>query len=220
MGLIITLQVHIPHNALVGLWRCVIETTAVTPGSRVEEFRCKDDMYVLFNPFCRDDPVYLDSEELRREYVFNETGKVFVGTHNRPKGRRWVYGQFSDVVLPATQLLLETSGLSATERGNPVQVVRAISAMVHANDDNGLLEGKFEGAFEDGVCPWVWTGSCKIFEQFLRNGCKPVKYGQCWVFAAVATSSTIHFIPFENSFLNSFHFFDWIFCGPQYAALW
>jgi len=187
-GLIITLQVHIPHNALVGLWRCVIETTAVTPGSRVEEFRCKDDMYVLFNPFCRDDPVYLDSEELRREYVFNETGKVFVGTHNRPKGRRWVYGQFSDVVLPATQLLLETSGLSATERGNPVQVVRAISAMVHANDDNGLLEGKFEGAFEDGVCPWVWTGSCKIFEQFLRNGCKPVKYGQCWVFAAVATS--------------------------------
>jgi len=187
-GLIITLQVHIPHNALVGLWRCVIETTPVTPGSRVEEFRCKDDMYVLFNPFCRDDPVYLDSEELRREYVFNETGKVFVGTHNRPKGRRWVYGQFSDVVLPATQLLLETSGLSATERGNPVQVVRAISAMVNASDDNGLLEGKFEGAFEDGVCPWVWTGSCKIFEQFLRNGCKPVKYGQCWVFAAVATS--------------------------------
>ena len=60
---------------------------------------------------------------------------------------------------------------------------------VHANDNNGLLEGKFEGSFEDGVCPWAWTGSCKIFEQFLRNGCKPVKYGQCWVFAAVATSS-------------------------------
>ena len=43
-----------------------------------------------------DDPVYLDSEDLRREYLMNETGKVFVGTHNRPKGRRWVYGQFSD----------------------------------------------------------------------------------------------------------------------------
>jgi transglutaminase 1 len=187
-GLIITLQVHIPHNALVGLWRCVIETTTSTPGSRVEEFRCKDDVYVLFNPFCRDDPVYLDNEDLRREYVFNETGKVFVGTHNRPKGRRWVYGQFSDVVLPAAQLLLEMSGLSATERGNPVQVVRAISSIVNATDDSGLLEGKFEGTFEDGVSPWVWTGSCKIFEQFLRNGCKPVKYGQCWVFAAVATS--------------------------------
>ena len=77
-----------------------------------------------------DDPVYLDSEDLRREYVLNETGKVFVGTHHRPKGRRWVYGQFSDVVLPAAQLLLEMSGLSPNERGNPVQVVRAISSIV------------------------------------------------------------------------------------------
>ena len=46
-------QIHIPPNALVGLWRCMIETTTSTPGSRVEEFRCKDDVYVLFNPFCR-----------------------------------------------------------------------------------------------------------------------------------------------------------------------
>jgi transglutaminase 1 len=60
----------------------------------------------------------------------NETGKVFVGTHHRPKGRRWVYGQFSDVALPAAQLLLEQSGLNPTERGNPVQVVRAIASIV------------------------------------------------------------------------------------------
>lgn len=77
-----------------------------------------------------DDPVYLDSEDLRREYLMNETGKVFVGTHHRPKGRRWVYGQFSDVALPAAQLLLEQSGLNPTERGNPVQVVRAIASIV------------------------------------------------------------------------------------------
>ncbi len=77
-----------------------------------------------------DDPVYLDSEELRREYVMNETGKIYLGTHNRPKGRRWIYGQFQDSVLPATHLLLELSGLSPTERGNPVQVARAISSIV------------------------------------------------------------------------------------------
>ena len=57
----------------------------------------------------------------------NETGKIFVGTHHRPKGRRWVYGQFQDVVLPATHLLLEMSGLSPTERGNPVQVLHSNS---------------------------------------------------------------------------------------------
>ncbi|KAK4036206.1 hemocyte protein-glutamine gamma-glutamyltransferase [Daphnia magna] len=187
-GFNITFQVHIPANALVGLWRVNIETTTTTPGARIDEFRFKDDIYILFNPFCRDDPVYLDSEDLRREYLMNETGKVFVGTHHRPKGRRWVYGQFSDVALPAAQLLLEQSGLNPTERGNPVQVVRAIASIINANDGFGLLEGKWEGSFEDGVCPWVWTGSSKIFEHYLRNGSKPVKYGQCWVFAAVATS--------------------------------
>lgn len=120
----------------------------------------------------------------------NETGKVFMGTHQRPKGRRWIYGQFSDVVLPAIQLLMEMSGLNATERGNPVQVVRAISSVINSTEsDEGLLEGKWEGAFEDGTSPWAWTGSSKIFEQFLRNGCKAVKYGQCWVFSAIATTS-------------------------------
>lgn len=87
-------------------------------------------MYILFNPFSRDDLVYLESEEQRREYVLNETGKVFVGTHHRPKGRRWVYGQFADVALPVAQLLLEMSGLNPSERGNPVQVARAISGIV------------------------------------------------------------------------------------------
>lgn len=52
-GFNITFQVHIPANALVGLWRVTIETTTTTPGARVDEFRFKDDIYVLFNPFCR-----------------------------------------------------------------------------------------------------------------------------------------------------------------------
>ena len=35
---------------------------------------------------------------------------------------------------------------------------------INANDGYGLLEGKWEGSFEDGVCPWAWTGSSRIFE--------------------------------------------------------
>lgn len=80
--------------------------------------------------FLADDPVYMDSEDQRREYCMNETGKIFVGTHHRPKGRRCVYDQFSDVALPVAQLLLEQSGLNPTERGNPVQVARAIASIV------------------------------------------------------------------------------------------
>ena len=50
---VMTLQVNIPANALVGLWRCHIETTTTTAGARPDEFRCRDDIYILFNPYCR-----------------------------------------------------------------------------------------------------------------------------------------------------------------------
>lgn len=53
---------NIPANALVGLWRVTVETTSTTPGSRVDEFRFKDDMYVIFNPFCRGTIVLNNSE--------------------------------------------------------------------------------------------------------------------------------------------------------------
>lgn len=33
---------------------------------------------------------------MRCGYVMNETDKMHVGTYNTPKGRRWVFGQFSD----------------------------------------------------------------------------------------------------------------------------
>ena len=134
--------------------------------------------------------MYLDSADLRREYVLNEQGKIFVGTHRRPKGRPWNYGQFSDLILPVTQLLLEVSNLSYVQRGDAAQIVRAISSVVNSDEDGGLVEGKWIGAYEDEVSPWFWTNTSKIFQQYLENGFRPVKYGQCWVFAAITTTST------------------------------
>lgn len=72
----------------------------------------------------------MDDEELRQEYVLNDTGKVFMGSYQRPQGKQWIYGQFDDSVLPAAMLLLEIARLNHAERGNPIQVVRAISAAV------------------------------------------------------------------------------------------
>lgn len=75
----------------------------------------------------------MEGDSQRREYVLNETGKIWVGSYKQPKGRRWIYGQFDDVVLPATMYLLEQSGLAHTDRGSPVQVVRAISQIVSSH---------------------------------------------------------------------------------------
>jgi len=55
-------------------------------------------------------------------------------------------------------------------------------------DDNGLVEGKWDGSFEDGTSPFAWIGSTPIFEEFY-NTQQPVKYGQCWVFSGVIVTS-------------------------------
>lgn len=62
--------------------------------------------------------------------------------------------------------------------------------MVNSNDDNGILVGRWDGDYEDGTAPAAWTGSIAIMEEFLENE-EPVKYGQCWVFAGVVTSSKL-----------------------------
>lgn len=77
-----------------------------------------------------DDSVYLSEEADRNEYILNDVGKVWMGSYKEPKGRRWVFGQFEDVSLPCSILLLELSALPHEDRGNPVLLARAISAVV------------------------------------------------------------------------------------------
>ena len=48
--------------------------------------------------------------------------------------------------------------------------------------------GNWGRDFAGGVEPWSWTGSTEILEQYMRTK-TPVKYGQCWVFCGVTTTS-------------------------------
>lgn len=73
-------------------------------------------------------------------------------------------------------------------------VTRTISKMVNMNDDEGILEGSWDGQYEGGTAPAAWTGSVDILQQYLETQ-QSVKYGQCWVFSAVATTSN----PNQNS---------------------
>lgn len=45
-----------------------------------------------------EDSVYLDNEDWRREYVLNDVGKIYIGSHSKPKGRKWIYGQVSNMI--------------------------------------------------------------------------------------------------------------------------
>lgn len=60
-------------------------------------------------------------------------------------------------------------------------------------DDNGLIEGKWDGEFDDGTSPFAWISSTPIFDEFY-NTQLPVKYGQCWVFSGVIVTSKYYLL--------------------------
>ncbi|XP_054164848.1 hemocyte protein-glutamine gamma-glutamyltransferase-like [Oppia nitens] len=183
----LTIHVHLPANVAVGIWKLRVSTKQ--QGSRnIRSFDVKENIYVLFNAWNKDDGVFLPDDTKRREYVLNDVGKIYIGSHSKPKGRQWIYGQFADSVLPAVMFMMEKTRLDYSARANPVKVVRSVAAMVNSHDDNGLLVGNWSGNYNDGNAPWQWTGSAPIFEQYLRSNGEPIKFGQCWVFAGSTTT--------------------------------
>ncbi|VDI37121.1 transglutaminase 1 [Mytilus galloprovincialis] len=58
---------------------------------------------------------------------------------------------------------------------------------VNSNDDNGILTGKWDSDYVDGIAPLKWNGSVRILKQHV-NTKKAVKYGQCFTFSGVVTT--------------------------------
>ncbi|KAM9296690.1 protein-glutamine gamma-glutamyltransferase E-like [Gastrophryne carolinensis] len=147
---------------------------------------------LLFNPWCIDDDVYMANEDERKEYVLNDHGVIFMGNENHIIGMGWNYGQFEDKILNICLDVLDRSlscqkdpAADYSQRQSPIYVGRIVSSMINSNDDFGVLEGKWEKDFSDGADPNSWNGSVEILRKWLNDDYKSVKYGQCWVFAAV-----------------------------------
>jgi transglutaminase 1 len=61
--------------------------------------------------------------------------------------------------------------------------------MVNDVDDQGVLSGRWQPPYDDGIAPWEWSGSAKILDKYMEGNGVPVKYGQCWVFSALTVTS-------------------------------
>ena len=88
--------------------------------------------------------------------------------------------------------LLDIGSLAMSKRHSAVQVTRALSAACNDNDDNGVLAGNWSCDYTGGKRPTSWFSSTAILLQYWETR-KPVKYGQCWVFAAVVTAGHYHY---------------------------
>ncbi|KAJ6655544.1 hypothetical protein lerEdw1_005015 [Lerista edwardsae] len=140
------------------------------------------------------DLVFLGNEAERHEYVLNENSIIFVGNAQYIEARGWYFGQFQENVLSVCLMLLDLSlyhrqdpAGDTARRSDPRYVGRVVSSMVNSNDnDNGVLEGKWNVEFANHENPSRWDGSVAILRKWVQNNYSSVKYGQCWVFAGVA----------------------------------
>lgn len=186
-----TFEINIRADAAIGEWSLSVETITVQDKKKKHyRYEHPDNMYILFNPWCRDDQTYMPDCSLLDEYVLNDHGAVYRGNQYSPKPKAWNYGQFEDGILEASLFIIRKCfrGKKQYKMCDPVMVARVISQVVNCCDsDNGVLWGNWSGNYSDGVSPSEWAGSVKILLQYYKTG-KPVKYGQCWVFSAVTTT--------------------------------
>ncbi|XP_038659001.1 protein-glutamine gamma-glutamyltransferase 2-like [Scyliorhinus canicula] len=173
----------IGHQALKLLCTTQGQSTLLTLGEFI----------LLFNPWCPGDVVFLDDENQRREYVLNDQGLIYQGSKKSITCMAWNFGQFENKVVDISLELLNNSlnylknqDEDTSQRHDPVYISRIVSAMANCNDDKGILSGNWGPDYFEGTRPTEWNGSTLILRQWSRSGCLPVRYGQCWVFAAVA----------------------------------
>ncbi|XP_034167505.2 protein-glutamine gamma-glutamyltransferase K isoform X1 [Pangasianodon hypophthalmus] len=179
----IKLSVISPPNAPIGRYELSVITRDTTFSNKPE-----NDIYLLFNPWCKDDTVFMDNEAERNEYVLNDVGIIYYGNQNQIGARTWNFGQFADGILAACLFILEKSQAPASGWGDPITITRLTSAMVNSPDDQGVLAANWSNNYAGGTAPTAWSGSVNILKQYHKSGGLPVKYGQCWVFSGVTTT--------------------------------
>ncbi|XP_012946813.1 protein-glutamine gamma-glutamyltransferase 4 [Aplysia californica] len=186
----LTVFVYPSPNAMIGEWECLVSTATVgSPEPFV--FQGIGEIYVLFNPWCKEDQVfYTENPGDLEEYVNNEYGCVFQGQADYISRKPWFYGQFRDGVLDTCMTILRIAFDLQVSRdmGNAIEVTRRLSRALNDSEaDPGVMRGNWSGRYGNGTSPSSWRSSVKILTEFGRTK-SPVKYAQCWVFSHVLTT--------------------------------
>ncbi|XP_075624732.1 protein-glutamine gamma-glutamyltransferase E isoform X2 [Balearica regulorum gibbericeps] len=186
-----SISISSPPNAVIGRYKLSVQSTSSGSSSPAS----LGTFVVLFNPWSSGDDVFMPNKAECEEYVLEEFGIIFAGNKNRINSFGWNFGQFQEDIINICLSMLDRSlnyrqdpVTDVSHRNDPKYLGRVLSAMVNANDDQGVLLGNWSGNYDGGKSPSSWTGSGEILLNWKKSGFRPVKYGQCWVFAAVLTT--------------------------------
>ncbi|KAF1742169.1 hypothetical protein MXB_5414 [Myxobolus squamalis] len=158
----ITVSITSPSDAIVGRYKIYLLLRGKEIGSTV--------FLLFFNPFCRDDDVYMPCYDDIKEYVLNDITKIYMGTEDYIIPKEWDLGQFEPGSIESAIILLNK--MPAATRSNAVDVSRQLSALINSNDDSGVLIGNWSGKYLDGTSPMAWNGSTEILSKYAQY-CSP-----------------------------------------------
>ncbi|KAM4684548.1 protein-glutamine gamma-glutamyltransferase 5-like [Amazona ochrocephala] len=184
----ININVFPPSNACIG--RYILNMQITSCGHTYQ--RCLGDFYVLFNPWCADDPVYMDNQAHREEYVLNEHGILYEGVHKHITSRPWHFGQFEDGILDICLKILDIgasyhhgSDRDHCWRNDPVHVSMVVNHMISSHITSSIMKIPENNDYLKGTKPFSWNGSVPILQQWYNGRCRPVRYGYCGSLASV-----------------------------------
>ncbi|XP_004609663.1 protein 4.2 [Sorex araneus] len=174
-----TLSVTSPTDAVIGHYSILLQVSGRKP-------RLLGRFTLLFNPWNREDDVFLENEAQRQEYLLNQNGLIYLGTADCIQAVAWDFGQFErDVVDLSLSLLSVDKQVGAW--GSPQHVARILGALLHALKEKQVLS--MAQATQEGALLGKRRGSVPILRQWLTGRGQPVHAAQAWVLAAVACTA-------------------------------
>lgn len=192
---VVELEINTSPCALIGRYKVYLETQYKQENPCL--FKYAEDVPLIANPFCKGDQCYMENENEIFEYVYDEDGIIYLGTHDSTISRPWCYGQFQHPCLDIALWLLERASLPYESRGDVYHIIRAMAAMINGSD-RGMIESFKPGNVgasttnsstvvnaRQGFDPNEWMGSVKIIKKFMELRGQPVRYGNSWTYTAV-----------------------------------
>ncbi|XP_061065813.1 protein-glutamine gamma-glutamyltransferase E [Eubalaena glacialis] len=189
---VLSISILSPANAPIGRYTLSIQISSEGNDSTLK----LGTFILLFNPWLQADSVFMSNHDEREEYVQEDAGIIFMGRTSYISMIGWNYGQFEEDILNICLSLLDNSlnfrrdpANDVARRDDPQYIGRVLSAMINANDDHGVVTGNWSGSYIGGQDPRNWNGSVEILRKWQISGFRPVRYGQCWVFAGTLNTA-------------------------------